>query len=386
MFDNLAEQHPRALFLKIDINSAQDAAAHYRISATPTFITFSRGVQRDQWSGADPSLLKSNVEQIILSTFPPHPHSRLNLPILNSSSLKPYTYTKLPPLDKLTAKLGPAAHNAPLAALQAFISARATASQNPQEVPLPSTLSSISQTYASEVSSLPLETRFAAIDLLRIAMLDARISGFFAEKSPTTILQIITHVNALIDEEKCPHNLRLVTIHLACNLFTSSLFVRELLSCTTTTTTTSSPSTTNNETKTNDKKELVSALVHLITSSLLDLSHPTSRVASASLAVNFASANYRLRREENREGIEESEQIALVASLLEVLPNETDGDARKILLLTLGFLVFWAEGMVEGEVGELTKVLDAKGTVEGVRGKSEGKDRELAAEVARLFP
>jgi hypothetical protein len=380
MFDNLAEQHPRALFLKIDINSAQDAAAHYRISATPTFITFARGgAQQDQWSGADPSLLKANAESLILSTLPPHPHSQLKLPTLQSCSLRPYTYTKTPPLDKLTAKLGPAAHNAPIAALHTFISARNANSQTVQEVALPSSLPSLAGAYASETLSLPLETRFAAIDLLRIAMIDPRISGFLAEQSPSTIPDLVQHVNNLTDEAKCPHNLRLVTLHLACNIFTSPLYTKYLLL-----NSKSSPSTPAQQQirKNSESSELATQLVHLITTSLLDPSHPTARVAAASLAFDLASANYLLRREKNREGLAESEQVALVAGILEVLPNEENDDAQRILLLALGFLVWWSPGVVEGEVGDLGRVLDAQGTLAGMIG---GKEGGLAGEVGRLF-
>jgi hypothetical protein len=339
MFDALAEEHSRALFFKIDINSARDAAAQFRISATPTFITFFRGVQEDQWSGADPSLLKTNVERLIHRAFPPHPHSQVKIPSLQVGSMKPFTYSKVPPLDKLVGKLGPAAHQKHFAALHSFVAKRNQ--QDAKEALLPD-LQDLSRSYADEVTALPLETRFAAVDLLRLAMIDPRVSGFFAEEDgPSTILALIHHANSL--EEKCPHNLRLVTLHLACNIFTSPLYSKELLAAE------------------NKKHDLVVQMVQFIASSLIDVSHPTARVASASLAFNLAAANYRIRREQAREGLEEAEQVALAASLLEVLPTEENEDALKTMLLALGFLAFFSSQ--DGELHDLCQALDAKATL-----------------------
>ncbi len=105
-FDSLAELYPDALFVKTDINAAHDIASRYQIRATPTFMTFSRGDKRDEWTGADPSVLKANVESVLQHTFPPHPHTLLAVPTLQYGSLKAVTYGKVPPLDKLIAKLG----------------------------------------------------------------------------------------------------------------------------------------------------------------------------------------------------------------------------------------------------------------------------------------
>ena len=187
-------------------------------------------------------------------------------------------------------------------------------------------------------------------------MLDPRVSGFFAvEKQQVQMIPaIIKHVNQL---DACPHNLRLVTLHLACNLFASPLYVKEILQ---------------------PGNSLTELLIQLITSSLLDASHPTTRVASASLAFNLSVANYRVRREEEREGLDESEQVELAASLLETISDEENADATKALLLTIGYLVYCAPQ--EGELMDLAKALDAKGII----GATEGHE-PLAKEVAGLF-
>ena len=351
MFDQLAAEYPNALFAKVDINSARDVASKYQIRATPTFMTFCKGSKVDEWKGADPNLLKTNVERLMQQTWPPHPHTLLNVPALQYGSLKPVIYGKVPPLEKLMGKLGDAAASEGLLAVKTFVEKR---NADAREATLPD-LGAIGKAFQNQVLQLPIENRFAAIDLLRLAMVDARVTGVFAEEQQhQTISALIAQINDLDD---CPHNLRLVTLYLGCNIFSSALFVKELMHTSTT---------------------LSSQLIQLITTSLLDASHPTTRNAAASLAFNLASANYRIRREEHREALDESLQVELAASLVETLASGENADATKTLLLALGYLVYCAPQ--DGEVLDLVKALDAKVTV----GKSKSQSA-LAKEVAQLL-
>lgn len=351
MFDRLAEQYPQALFVKVDINGASDIAMQYQIRATPTFIIFAKGIRQDSWSGADPALLKINVERSIQEVFPPHPHTLLRAPALQFGSLKPVTYTKTPPLNKLMAKLGEAADESEIKALRSFVEKR---SIEPKDASLPD-LTSIGRSFQSKVLALPVDARFAVVDLLRCAMIDPRVSGFFAEDQHThTIPMLVKRTNEL---DSCPHNLRLVTIHLACNLFTSPLYVREMMQ---------------------PGNSLTGLLTQLVTSSLLDNSHVTTRVAAASLAFNLSSANYRIRREDGGEGIGDSEQVELAAGILEALSQEENGDAAKALLLALGYLMYYAPQ--QSELADLVNALDAKSIVSSCK-----MHDTLAKEVASLL-
>jgi hypothetical protein len=391
MFDQLAGQFPDALFLKADINGAREVAERYQIRATPTFMTFSKGALQDQWSGADPNQLKAKVEMLIQLTFPPHPHTQLRLPTLQFGSMKPVTYTKVPPLEKLMAKLGKWSSKVPVLRINVVRAANTgnvlcigyiwtlrrvltyptkagTAASDPELVALKSFIEKREKdvrdaslpemnaaAFQDKILALPLEVRFAAVDLLRCAMIDTRFSGFFAEQGRSSIVALFKHMSDL--DNTCPHNLRLVTIHLACNIFSSPLFVQELM---------------------RQDNQIAPLLVQLITSSLLDASHPTTRVASASLAFNLSVANYRIRREENREGLVESEQVELAASLLETLSTEENADAVKPQLLALGFLLYCAPQ--EGELMDLVKALDAKSMVGSCK-----VQQQLAREIAGLL-
>jgi thiol-disulfide isomerase/thioredoxin len=357
-FDSLAEEYGDALFVKVDINEARDIASRYSIRATPTFMTFSKGQKSDEWTGADPTLLKDNVAQLLQHTFPPHPHTLLKLPTLQFGSMKPITYARVPPIDKLTAKLGSGANEPEFVALTTFVKNRQI---DVREAKLPD-IRAIGEMLQTTIENLPVESRFAAVDLLRCAMIDPRVSGFFAGEKVVdelaTVPALIQHVVHL--GENCPHNLRLVTIHLACNTFSSQLYIKELL---------------------RPGQPTTPLIIQLITNSLLDAGHPTTRVAAASLAFNLTSSNYRVRREERREGLAESQQVELAASMLEALRIEAEGgssEAIKALLLALGYLLFHAKQ--NGELTELVNVLDARGTVEACVAQE-----KLAREVASLL-
>ncbi|KAJ9637796.1 hypothetical protein H2199_007290 [Coniosporium tulheliwenetii] len=349
-FDQLAaEAASKAVFIKVDLNAADpQIASRYSVRATPTFITFLRGVKQEQWSGANEAQLRGNVNLLLATAFPPHPHSNLNLTHFLRASLRPELFTRIPPLDKLTAKLGKAANDPAVLAVKSFVSTRQTSGAI--EAPLPD-LPAFGAFLRRATEELPAEVLFAAYDLLRVSLVDARVAGFFAEEAEARTLRcLVGHVNGL--GQGCPYNLRIVTLQLSCNLFASPLFRKFLLA----------------------DAEVCDLLTTLVASSLLDSQHVNVRVAAMSLALNLASAAHRVRMEEKREALPESAAVELVASVLEALAVEQESrEVVRGLVLALGFLVYMAP---EG-------VMDAEGTVRGKEGLS-GSDvvvREVGREL-----
>lgn len=353
MFNELAKQYPQARFVCIDIEQAPQIANEYNVTTTPTFLIAVKYELRDKWTGADPEHLRAKVKQLMERLSPPHPHASIEVPTLQFGSLTPVTYVKVPPLDKLMAKLPPSASDKELAALRKFVGAR---TEDPRNATLPPDLPAIAKAFQTDILTLPVDVRFAAVDLLRCAMVDPRVGGFFAEeeRTPGTISSWIKHVSEL---DNCPHNLRLVTLHLACNFFASTLAKKEIMGA---------------------GNVLAPVFLQLVISSLLDTTHPTTRVAAASLAYNLASANYVIRDEVEREGLEESQQVELAASLLEALSGEQSSEATKLSLLSLGYLLHFAPQ--DGELSDVANVLDAKSIVARCNGH-----KALAKEVASLL-
>jgi thiol-disulfide isomerase/thioredoxin len=126
-YDELAaEAGNQAVLIKVDLNQAYDVSAKYGVRATPTFMTFLKGEKENEWSGANESQLRGNVRMLIQMAHPPHPHINLKLPKLQSANLKPVTYTKMPPLDKLITKMGDTGKLATVKDVENFIVQRET--------------------------------------------------------------------------------------------------------------------------------------------------------------------------------------------------------------------------------------------------------------------
>ncbi|KAI9646898.1 hypothetical protein NHQ30_004898 [Ciborinia camelliae] len=346
VFEQLAKDSGRkAVLIIVDIARSYEIAAKYNVHTTPSFATYLRGEEEKRWAGGDAASLRGNVGLLVQMAFPPHAHESLRLRALRAPNLLPVIYTKVPPLEKLKAKMGPAAENPAVQGVLHFISERESKAAAQTHLP---DLDAFCWFLREAPSKLPIETMFTIVDLLRCALVDPRLSGYYAEeKNHKTIAPLFTHVNSL---ENCPYSLRLVALQAACNLFTSPLYPQHILGC----------------------PNLTHPLVQLITTSLLEDEHHNVRVAAASLAFNMTFANSSLRIEDHKEVLPESAQIELAASLLEAIQEEKKSpEALKGYLLAFGHLVFGSPK--GGELVDLLKTMDAQKTVLG-KGKAFPKE------------
>jgi thiol-disulfide isomerase/thioredoxin len=373
-FDDLAAAAgEKCVFLKIDFTHAERSVntRYPNVRATPTFITYLRGDKQDEWSGADPRQLRNNVEMLLNAAFPPHPHLETSTPILLRQSQRPITFTKVPPLDKVVAKMGDAGKDPAVTSIVSFIDARERFGS--MEAPL-TKLPLFAEFLRKSTSTLPPELLFTALDLLRITLTDVRVGGFFAEEhkgasgTPATVHHLLSHVDGL--GASAPYSLRLTTLHLACNLFNSSLFIPHLLSA-----------------------PLSSLLISILTTALLDEKYPALKTSALSLAMNISSSNHKIRMKQHSANstpslpgeseLADSEQVELLASLLETLGmDEQWSDNKKMALISMGWLVYGAD--MEGELKDLWKVMDAAGTVGKIQAKAT-EDRLMVKEVQRLL-
>jgi thiol-disulfide isomerase/thioredoxin len=373
-YDDLAaEAGTKCIFVKIDFTRA-DRSVNVRypnVRATPTFITYSKGSKQDEWSGADPRQLRSNVESLLTATFPPHPHLTQSTPHLLRQNQRPITFTKVPPLEKLVAKMGDTGKDPAVLSIVSFINTREKSGA--MEAPL-TQLPQFASFLSKATAQLPSELLFTAFDLLRVALTDVRVAGFFAEEhkgatgTPATVHHMLSHVEGLGDS--APYPLRLTTLHLACNLFNSPLFVPHLLS-----------------------PPLSSVLVSILTTSLLDDKHPALKASALSLAMNLGSSNHQIRMKKyggnvthtlsSASELQDSEQTELLASLLETLSAEAEwSENKKMAVIATGWLVYGAD--IDGELRDLWRVMDAAGTVGGIQAKA-AEDRLMVKEVQKLL-
>ena len=356
VYDSLAAEFPgKATLIKVDLSASFDIGPRYQVRATPTFMTFLHGEKLDTWSGADPAKLQGNVRLLVQMAHPPHPHTQVRLPKLGRSHDRPVLYAKVPPLDKVLAKLGQSADDPAVLGLKAFVQA----AEAEPAAPLPD-LPSLSAFFRHSIQTQPPSVLFPLVDLLRSALVNPRFSGYFAEEHPQSsslIHALLAHVTGL--DNACPYNLRLVTLQAACNLFSSPLFRSKLLSDPT----------------------YSEPLISLVTSSLLDEEHAPLRVSAASLVVNVAAANHKRRLAGEEDLLAEEKQVALVASLVEAIDREKSEDAVRGLVVALGLLAYACP--VDGEVKD---VLDAMEAGKAIRRKEvRERDQELLREVIQVL-
>lgn len=347
-YDALAAEFAgKATLIKVDINQAYEIGSRYQVRATPTFITFLLGEKENEWSGANAGQLQGNVRLLVQMAHPPHPHLNLKVANFQRPHDNPVTFTKLPPLEKLLAKLGPLQNDPAVIALKTFVTNRQ--SRGPSDNPVPS-LPSVSTFLIHSVKILDPTSLFPLIDLFRLALVDPRISSYYAEEpSHLTIHTILSSVSAL--DSECPYQLRITTLQLFCNLFSSSLFPPQLLS---------SPA-------------LSIPTISLITSSLLDPKFPALRISAASAAYNLVACNHHQARLQLKPDLlPELAQVEIMAALLEALRTGAVSRERgmtkdevRVLLLTVGLVAYAAP--VEGELVDLCIALDAKGVLSKVK-------------------
>ena len=353
LYDQLgAEWGHKVTLIKADTSRAPDAAQAHSIRATPTFVTFFHGEQQERWSGADATRLRSTVALLAQMAHPTHPHTSLRLPHFSTdpaAAPKPTIYAKVPPLAKLLSRLGDAAAgDAAVQGVRRFVETRA---HDPVDAPLPD-MQAFARFLCAAVADLPRDVLFAAVDLFRCALVDARFSGYFAEEpGHETVVTVLGAVNGTGggDGEPCPYALRLVSLQMACNLFSSPLYLEQILG------------------PRPDGAVLRDALTRLITSSFLDETHSHVRVAAASLLLNLTTAASTSTSAPPL-ALPEPDQVELAASVVEAISQETGSpEALRGMLLALGRLFHGAP--LDGELADLLRALDARDAVLATRAR-----------------
>ncbi|KAL4930959.1 bifunctional C97 family peptidase/thioredoxin family protein [Aspergillus undulatus] len=355
VYDELAEEAgSKAVLIKVDTSVARDVGMRYSVRATPTFMTFLRGKKLDTWAGADAGKLRGNVRLLLEMAHPTHKHRQLYLPSLQCTITNYVTYKKSPPLEKLIQKLKPHDRDPTLLSIIDFIKRRA---QSTADTPLPSDLPTFAPYLIQTYHSISIENRFALVDLTRLLFVDPRVAAYFAEDNHHTLLTTLFS----LDDESTPYPLRIVTLQLACNVFTTSLYTNHFSS---------------------SSFPLRPLLLSLATSSLLS-EQSNLRVVAASLAFNLSALNHNSRfngTPYTEEPLTEEEQVALTASIVEALSQESSSlEALHGLIFALGLLVY--EAPVDGAVTDLCQALAVRDVLDAKKGVEDVENDSLFKEV-----
>lgn len=340
VYDELAaESGDKAILIKVDVGQVYDIARRYQVRATPTFMTFLKGQKDQEWSGANGPQLKGNIRLLVQMAHPQHAHARLRLPSLQHKIEKPIIYAKVPPLEKLLAKIGAPAEDKPVQDLVNYIRLREKNGLQDTAVP---NLHSFTDWFSTKSPTLPMAIHFAIIDLVRIAATDSRVSSFLAAESGLRTLQLIVPENR--DFSTAPYNLQAVTLQLFCNLFSSPVFQDALL---------------------NHTSPLRTMLNQLVSQCLL-AEHNNARSLAAALIYDLAAYDHNERVDGKGDKLDVSSMGDLEAALVQaVVSEEANKETLRSLLLALGLLLY--AGPAGSEIWELCQAMEVR---EALKAKS----------------
>jgi thiol-disulfide isomerase/thioredoxin len=378
-----------AKLIKIDISaspSAHAVAQRYSIRATPTFITFLKGQKQEEWAGADPTRLRGNIRLLLQMAKPPqHQHAKLRLPTFQRPIERPTLYTRMPPLEKLLAKLGtPFSQHESVQALVDFIKTRDA--KGATEAALPN-LHDFSVHVKSTFADLPQGTHFALIDLVRIAASDSRVASFLATEHECTTLSTLLGSVQDGDFTSAPYNIQSVSLQLACNLFSSNVFQEQIFR----------PESAASSHETPDLKEKIETLA----AQCLLSQHLNARAMAAALVYNLASYTHNARThatqtsppsaQDNEGEGETCVSDDLAAALLESITSLPSlpppaapsagnlKDTLHALLLALGMLLYAAPA--EDMLWDLCRAMDLRDMLRDLGKRADLKAEPLVKEV-----
>ncbi|KAL1682240.1 PPPDE putative peptidase domain-containing protein [Schizophyllum commune] len=336
-----------AAFTSVDIRvgQGQALAAEYGIRATPTFLFFLDGKKISEVKGANAAALRSEVDLLLYQAYPPHPHTKLDLPAIQKLSLDPILFKQVPALETVLAKLSSSVTaitwpaDAPMTMAQQRQPNGATSHVTAQ----PAALTAWTSATSTLTSVLSAEALFPLADLWRLVILDPSAGTWCASAIASNSPDPITTLLRAHQKDPAARNLLLTTLRLLANAFAHSTLGRTLVS---------------GATRGEVTAVLVPALLH---------EHAGVRTAAASVAFNAAAALQKARVESVRsggggyaDGEDEDWEIEMVSAVVEALDKERSSeDVVHRLTACLAFLLRLSP-FYETQVVPLLEVLQAK--------------------------
>ncbi|RUP47209.1 DUF862-domain-containing protein [Jimgerdemannia flammicorona] len=336
----------RVIGVKVDTGVAFDAASKYSVRATPTFKFFLDGKEFHEFKGANASELKSSLDFLVWTAYPPHPHTLIqSLRHIPSLSTAPILFSAIGNLDSLFGKLDSVAKDAGAEISpderSVLDKVKALLVQKKEGKP-PATDLNVDKwdaTFARLLFILPLQNHFPLLDLLRLLLLEKRVAAFYS-RNPDTIIEVLQRVNVTNDapanvdgtQNNPPKSLVLMTLRVVCNTFSNpALPETHLLS----------PSPAAHR----------ASLTALLVSSLLS-TDATVRQTAASLAFNIAAWVAHGRTGENVGGAsgtvataaawveDEDWEIEVASAVVGAVETETEEEIVHRLVSTLAHLLY----------------------------------------------
>ncbi|GAA5870940.1 hypothetical protein JCM3774_003485 [Rhodotorula dairenensis] len=354
------------------------------VTATPTFVFFSRGVKTGGCKRADQRELETQIGMLALTAYPPHPHTKVSVPALDrlASKLKPITFLSCPSFETLGQKLESSLKSSSLEpATIETLSKRVLAYLRalPTSDTLPFDLLDVWRSATiSALQTLPPAAKFPVLDLVRLALAkDANrlsTSPAFVAWLPS----LLSHLASDLDHDAPERSYLLTALRVISNALASPTLTARIFA----------PDTLANVTR-------------LVLRALLDPHDPKMRSAGAGTAWSLVARVFAARVGDVSLGVEQAQQHALggeggesgeeweaemASAILEALAKETESvEVVHRLTASLGLLLY--KSPYADEIQSLLEVLDVAGTLERkedmVRTNDAGEGSKEVAAVLR---
>ncbi|KAL0094869.1 PPPDE putative peptidase domain-containing protein [Phycomyces blakesleeanus] len=354
----------------VDTSVAYDAGAVYGIRSTPTFMLFHKAQKFFEFKGADYAELKSSIDLLLFTAYPPHPHRKIQLRAAIDNPKKPILYNQssntaivFKKLDEFMSQSGVQLNSAQNTALQRAKALMDKSSQNTDFV-----VSDWKSTVDTLLDHLPVNQIFPVLDISRCLMVLPNVISFYE----TDCSQIVRILDLGYQQENVPKATLLMILRLASNLFASHSLVTSQF-------TSHLPSSHRG------------SLTQLLIATLLSQDNLVRQTA-ASLAFNCSTvvATQRLQKEENDgepTGTADQEdddwQVEIVSALTDALSKETDEEIVLRSLAAISNFLFLVP--VDASLPHLLSALDIKSILDSKKEIKSAKVLGLSKDIGNMI-
>ncbi|CAO3593934.1 unnamed protein product [Absidia cylindrospora] len=334
----------RILGVIVDTSIAFDAGAKYQVRATPTFMFFHKGQKVSEFRGANHAELKSSVDLLLFTAYPPHPHRTLHLRQVCNATNAPILYDNIGKLDLITGKLLTYLKEDGIEVTEQQTKTLDTAKKVLMEKQGVLNMDDWQNLMTTWTEKLSTEHQFPLLDIFRSLILTKDAGNFYTSNCAGIAQLMDTVQKEEAQGTQTPKATWMMILRLACNLFTHHVLV--------TTYFTSHLASSHRQ-----------SLTQLLVTSLL-AQDTQVRQTAASLAFNCSTTVMaeRLQKEQNdgNGGVAEQEdddwQVEVISAVMDALVKETDQDITHRLLACIAKFLFLAPA--DSSLPDLLSALD----------------------------
>ncbi|OZJ06812.1 hypothetical protein BZG36_00002 [Bifiguratus adelaidae] len=370
MIADISSGDHKVVGAKVDVGTAMGIGQSYNVRVTPTFMFFHDGRKLSEFKGADRRQLQSEIEFLVYTAYPPHPHLRqTHLRLIAELPTKPILFAKHGDLIRITGKVKDLLAKNPEAAKiiedthGILVSEDQTSTSTPHASHL-AILARWSAILDEALSSVPSTDQFPILDLVRLVLL--RPSGYtYYGQHPDKLLAFFS---AAAETDMSKPSV-LMTLRIAANIFANPSLQSRFITA--------------------EHSSERSVMTSLVVKYLLS-SDGQIRQTASSIAYNMATWVAQGRRRSGTSHVEDEDwQVELVSAVIGALGQEQEAEVVHRLVSTLCHFIYLSPIDPPSPLPELVQVLGLHGIlddkVKALSSQEQDRCLKLSRELQRLI-